>query len=181
LPKSRWISDLHWVRTGRQPRSQKTQEALLDAAAILFSEKGAEATSMADVAARAGRSVGSVYHHLRDRPSLKRAAREASRSDPALRERLAELHSELDQGLSVLLLTRRREIRHPDPERATGFVLDQLGSMLRTRLDETLMPTLLAGRSDEEFVREALRSACAYLGTAMPSELEASRARPRRG
>ena len=70
MARSRWISDLHWVRTGRQSRSQKTQEALLEAAAALFAEKGVEATSVADVAARAGCSVGSVYHHFRDKPAL---------------------------------------------------------------------------------------------------------------
>jgi len=219
LSRSRWISDLHWVRTGQQSRSKKTQESLLDAAAVLFSEKGVDATSVADVAARAGCSVGSLYHHFRDkktllyavfdrmseelgattrdavdparwegasiadifrsylefsleigrdRPVVKRAGQEAARSDPALREHLAELHLELDRGLTELVLARRDEIGHPDPALATGFVLDQLGSMLRTRLDETLMPTQLATRSDEEFVREALRSACAYLQVEPP-------------
>jgi AcrR family transcriptional regulator len=221
LARSRWISGLHWVRTGQQSRSQKTQESLLDAAAILFSEKGVDATSVADVAARAGCSVGSVYHHFRDkktllyavfdrmteelrattrealdparwegasiadilrgylefsleigrqRPAFKRAGFEASRSDPALREHLAELHSELDQGLTKLLLGRRDEIGHPDPVLAIGFVLDQIASTLKTRLDASLMPTQLASRSDEEFVCEALRAACAYLQLELTEE-----------
>ena len=70
MTANRWISDLHWVREGQQSRSQKTQEALLDAAEILFFEQGAEATSVADVAAKAGCSVGSVYHHFRDKKAL---------------------------------------------------------------------------------------------------------------
>jgi AcrR family transcriptional regulator len=70
LAKSRFISDLHWVREGQQPRSQRTQQALLDAAEILLAEKGADATSVADVAARAGASVGAVYHHFRDKKAL---------------------------------------------------------------------------------------------------------------
>ena len=226
MARSRWISDLHWVRTGQQSRSQKTQESLLDAAAVLFSEKGVDATSVADVAERAGCSVGSVYHHFRDkkallyavfdrmgeqlrsttreavdparwegasiadilrgylefsleigrdRPVFKRAGLEASRNDPALREHLAELSSELYRGLTDLLLARRDEIGHPDLVLATGFVLDQLGSMLKTRLDEILMPTQLANRSDDEFVREALRSACAYLQVEPPVDLEERR------
>lgn len=219
MARSRWISDLHWVRTGQQSRSQKTQESLLAAAAVLLAEKGVEATSVADVAARAGCSVGSVYHHFRDkkallyavfdrmseelrattrvaldpgrwagatvadilrsylefsleigreRPAFKRAGQEAARSDAALRAHLAELHEELHQGMTELLLARREEIGHPDPALATGFVLDQLASMLRTRLDETLMPTRLAARSDEAFVAEALRSACGYLQVTPP-------------
>ena len=95
----------------------------------------------------------------------------ASRSDPALRERYAELRSELYEGLIELLLARRDEVGHPDPVLATGFVLDQLGSMLQTRLDEMLLPKQLANRSDEEFVREALRSACAYLQVDPPIEV----------
>lgn len=47
-----------------------------------------------------------------------------TRHDPALREHLAELSSELDRGLTDLLLARRDAIGHPDPALATGFVLD---------------------------------------------------------
>lgn len=223
MTRSRWISDLHWVRPGQQSRSQKTQEALLDAAETLFAEKGADATSVADVAARAGCSVGAVYHHFRDKkalgyalfermeeqlrattrdavdparwegasladvlqgfvqfsletgrdhPSAKRAGLAAARNEPALMERYAELRAELAEGLLQLLLARRNEMGHPQPELAIGFVLDQLRSMIQTRLDETLLPTQLANRSDEEFVREALRSACTYLQVEPPAAPE---------
>ena len=70
MPRSPWISDLHWKRDGQQPRSQKTQEALLDAAEVLFYESGADATSVVDVAKKAGVSVGAVYHHFRDKKAL---------------------------------------------------------------------------------------------------------------
>ena len=69
----------------------------------------------------------------------------------------------IDEALTALLLGRRDEIGHPDPALAVAFVLDQLGAMIRTRLDETQGPTQLANRSDDEFVREALASSCAYL------------------
>jgi AcrR family transcriptional regulator len=219
MPRSRWISDLHWVRVGQQSRSQRTQESLLDAAEALFAEKGADATSVADVAARAGCSVGAVYHHFRDkkalryalfdrmseqlrattrealdparwegasiaeilqaylefsletgreRPAAKRAGLEAARNDPTLLERYAGLRSELYEGLTRLLLARRDEIGHPDPVLAAGFVLDQLGSMIQTRLDEMLLPTQLANRPDEVFAREALRSVLDYLHVEPP-------------
>lgn len=226
MARSRWISDLHWVRPGQQSRSQRTQEALLDAAEALFAEKGADATSVADVAARAGCSVGAVYHHFRDkkalryalfgrmsdqlrattrdavdparwegasiadilqaylqfsletgreRPAAKRAGLEASRNDPALGEQLAELRTELNDGLMALVLARRAEMGHPHPELAAGFVLDQLAAMLHMRLEETILHTQLANRSDDEFAREALRSACAYLQIALPEEWEEER------
>jgi AcrR family transcriptional regulator len=219
VPNSRFISDLHWVREGQQTRSQKTQEALLDAAEALFSEQGADATSVADVAKHAGCSVGAVYHHFRDkkallyalfdrmsehksatarealnpqrwegasvvdilhaylefslasareRPAFKRAGLEASRNDPALLERLAELHRDTNKGLTRLLLARQSEIGHPQPRLAIDFVLDQLAAMMKTRLDNILMPTELAGISDEQFISEAMRSACAYLQVPTP-------------
>lgn len=111
----------------------------------------------------------------RARPGFKRAGLEASLRDPALREHLAEVGSELDRGLTDLILARRAEIGHPDPELATASVLDQLGSMLRTRLDEILLASRLAARSDDDFIREALRSVCTYLQTAVPSPLENGR------
>lgn len=70
MPKNQWISDLHWVREGQQTRSQRTQQALLDAAADLFAEHGVDATPVADIASRAGCSVGAVYHHFRDKKTM---------------------------------------------------------------------------------------------------------------
>ena len=220
MPKSKFISDLHWVREGQQTRSQKTQEALLDAAEALFSEQGADATSVADVARRAGCSVGAVYHHFRDkkallyalfdrmseyksatarealdperwqgasvadilhaylefslvtardRPAFKRAGLEASRNDPALLDHLAELHKDTNAGLTRLLMARKAEIGHPEPELAIGFVLDQLASMMKTRLDNILMPTELSSATDEQFISETMRSTCAYLQVALPN------------
>ncbi|MEM6704463.1 MAG: TetR/AcrR family transcriptional regulator [Acidobacteriota bacterium] len=214
MARSRWISDLHWVREGKQSRSQKTQNALLDAAEELFSEQGVEATSVADVAARAGFSVGAVYHHFRDkkallyglfdrmtelfhetakqaadpqrwegaripdilrgylefylelvreRPGFKQAALEATRNDPELLAHMNALKTEMNEDLTALLLARKSEIDHPDPETAVAFVLDQFAAMLNQRKESRLEPSLLAERSDEEFVREALRSSCAYL------------------
>ena len=70
MARSPWISDLHWKREGQQSRSRKTQEALLDAAEILFYENGADATSVSDVAKAAGVTVGAVYHHFKDKKAL---------------------------------------------------------------------------------------------------------------
>jgi AcrR family transcriptional regulator len=99
----------------------------------------------------------------RERPGFQRVSLEASIDHRELREHLTEARSELERGLAALVLARRDEIGHPDPVLATDFVLGQLGSMLRTRLNEILGGSLLDARADEEFVREALRSVCAYL------------------
>lgn len=70
MAKDRWISDLHWRRDSQQTRSGKTQAALLDAAEALIVEKGVDGTSVADIASRAGASVGAVYHHFKDKKAL---------------------------------------------------------------------------------------------------------------
>ncbi len=214
VPRSRFISDLHWVRPGQQTRSQRTQASLLEAAAVLFAEKGVETTSVSDVAARAGCSVGAVYHHFRDkkaltyavfermceelrattrealdparwegasvadrllgylefsltigreRPAMKGAGLLIARTEPALRAHYAELRSDLLEGIAGLLLARREEIGHPDPELASAFVIEQLATLLEARFGADAMPSPLANRSDEAFLREALRSALRYL------------------
>lgn len=53
---------LAWVkRPPQQARSQRTLEKLLDATAALLAERTFDEVSVADIAARAGVSVGSVY------------------------------------------------------------------------------------------------------------------------
>ena len=189
MRKSPWISDLHWVRTARQPRSRRTLGLLLDAAEDLISEKGLDDTAVGDIAARAGCSVGAFYHHFRDKGALIQAllsrlaqefrdtmrdavdparwegasiaeileaylefSLEAGRErsglnraqlvlalrDPAAGAQLLELQHELGRRLADLLLARRDEIGHRDPDRAIDFALEQLRSMLVLRLEQRL-------------------------------------------
>ena len=214
---------VRWVRPGRQTRSQKTQESLLDSAEILLFEKGAEATSVADIASHAGCSVGSVYHHFRDkkallyalhdrmtaqykmsadravdparregesitgilaayiksaielkrtRPGFKRAGLEAAHYDFSLREDFADLQAAFYQGLHRLLSARSEDVGHPDPDFACGFVLDQVTAMMRSRSDPLFRKTQVAPCSDQQFMIELIRSACAYLQIPMPDETE---------
>ena len=51
-------------------RSDRSRAALLDAALVLFSSQGYRATSVRDIAERAGVSTGSVYHHFRDKEAI---------------------------------------------------------------------------------------------------------------
>lgn len=61
---------LEWIRPPRQARSQDTLDRILDAAEGLVSEKGFEDTTVADVAARAGSSVGAFYARFHDKDGL---------------------------------------------------------------------------------------------------------------
>jgi AcrR family transcriptional regulator len=51
-------------------RSERSRTAILDAALDLFSHRGYGATSMRDIAAKAGVSTGSVYHHFQDKEAI---------------------------------------------------------------------------------------------------------------
>src|SRR5574342_631107 len=54
----------------QEERSERSRTALLDAALALFSHQGYRATSVRDIAERAGTSPGSVYHHFRDKERI---------------------------------------------------------------------------------------------------------------
>jgi AcrR family transcriptional regulator len=51
-------------------RSERSRAAILDAALRKFSHQGFGATSIRDIAADAGVSTGSVYHHFSDKEAL---------------------------------------------------------------------------------------------------------------
>ena len=70
MTQDRWLTDLHWRRESQQTRGERTQSALLDAAEELIVEKGIEGASISDIAKRAGSSVGSLYHHFKDKKAL---------------------------------------------------------------------------------------------------------------
>jgi AcrR family transcriptional regulator len=51
-------------------RSERSRSVILDAARELFSHQGFRATSIRDIASKAGVSTGSVYHHFKDKEEL---------------------------------------------------------------------------------------------------------------
>ncbi|MEL6204530.1 MAG: TetR/AcrR family transcriptional regulator [Pseudomonadota bacterium] len=215
MPTDRWLSDLHWRRESQQSRGEKTQAALMDSAEALIVEKGTEATSIADIARRAGCSVGAVYHHFRDKDALyfalfhrwtqtlsdlnrqaanpdlwegasvrdlltgyvdfkqrvrqegaaaKAAAALVMADNPELRQHIAEITREGHKTLQELILARRSEISHPDPEWAVAFVIDQLGAMLNARVDPGQQIAAISQTDDDMFKREALNIATTFLG-----------------
>lgn len=214
MKRSPWIADLQWARPAQQDRSRKTFNLILDAAEQLFGEQGVDQTSVAAVARAAGCSVGSVYHHFRDKAALVAAlfdrtrhefmqtldaaveparwqgatiseilegylqfSLEMSRStigsgskahfDFALREKdlraqIHVLHFALFDRLRVLLLARKSEIGHPDPELAVAFILDQLRVTIFLN-DSSDLLCAFEPLPQEQVVSEALTMACQYL------------------
>jgi AcrR family transcriptional regulator len=204
---SPWKSELHWRLDGQQDRSSKTQNKLLDAAESLFFLDGYDATSVADIARKSGFSVGSVYHHFKDkkaiafalfdrmtseyavtakeacaperwngatitdilkgyihfsivnnreRPGFKIAALEAVRLDPSLGAHFQKLQIQLHRGLQILLLDRRSEIGHPDPEFASAYALDLLTALLRVRFDPAANDAQLTKLNEKQFRLHAI-------------------------
>lgn len=54
----------------QEERSERSRAQILDAALDLFSHQGFRATSIRDIAGKAGVSTGSVYHHFKDKEQV---------------------------------------------------------------------------------------------------------------
>ncbi len=54
----------------QEARSQRSRAVVLDAALALFSTQGYRATSMREIAEKAGVSTGNVYHHFKDKEAI---------------------------------------------------------------------------------------------------------------
>lgn len=52
------------------PKARRTREQILEASLALFKERGFDATSMRDIAERAGISLGSTYYYFRSKQEL---------------------------------------------------------------------------------------------------------------
>ncbi len=78
-------------RLPRQERSRRRVDAILDAAARIFADRGFEGATTEEIAARAGTSIGSLYQFFPHKPALFQALAERclTRSRGALETLLA--------------------------------------------------------------------------------------------
>jgi AcrR family transcriptional regulator len=137
-----------------QARTTATRERLLRAAEQLFSKRGYEASSMAEVAERAGAGIGTLYHHFPDKRALllamidewteRELARgrveidgiRASVSDlrPAIRAYLASRHRALSEDGGLTLLLRALGEHDPDVrsrlERLDHFLAERVRDLI---------------------------------------------------
>lgn len=115
----------------RTPKGEETRRRVYEAAMGLFREKGFDATTMRDVAAAAGMSLGAAYHYFPSKDAIvldyyadvqaRHAAGvvRACRTTPGLRERLSiAFHSKLhivraDRALLGALLRFTGQPDHP--------------------------------------------------------------------
>ena len=204
-----------WVRPVQQARSQLTLERLLDSAEALIAEKGFADVPVADIARRAGVSVGAFYSRLRDKDALlhclqdrfvaeARATADAAlepeswrgasiaeigrqaiafmveihreragilreilgraHSDPEIVERKEQLIAYICERLQRLLLERRQEISHPDPEAASGFAFRLLLGVLKEAILFGGPDMYGIPRTDDSLGEELTRAFLGYLG-----------------
>ena len=212
-------AELRWIRPPQQARSQQTLDRILDAAEALVAHKGFEDTSVAEIARRAGSSVGAFYTRFRDKDGLLYALYEryleqaVATADDALdparwrdagvaelisavmrflveiyrersglmrafalrnytdfdfRSRQERLSHYVSDKLIALLLERRQEMRHPDPEQAAAFCLTMAFATIESAIlfGETRSGALVL--SDESLADHLIRATLAYLGVATP-------------
>jgi AcrR family transcriptional regulator len=213
-------AELRWVRPPRQARSQETLERILDTAEALVAEKGFEDTSVAEVARRAGSSVGAFYARFRDKDGLLYALYERyleqatatadaalaparwegagtaellravvrflvsiyreqgglirafvlrNHTDAEFRGRQQRLSHHVSRRLSALLLERREEIAHPDPERAASFGLAMTFATIESAVLFGELRSSGLALSDDDLAAEVARAYLAYLGAAVPA------------
>jgi len=74
------VPELVWIRPPQQARSQQTLSRILDAAEAILAEKGWEDASVAEIARRAGSSVGAFYTRFPDKDTLLAALHCCARS-----------------------------------------------------------------------------------------------------
>jgi AcrR family transcriptional regulator len=142
------------------------EEAVATADATLAPERweGAETPEL----------IEAVIHFLvsifRERRGLMRAFVMRNHTHPEFQARQQRLSHHVIARLCALLLARREQLSHPDPERATRFGMMLVFSALETMILFGEMRSSLLSFSDEDLADELTRSTLAYLGVATPTQ-----------
>jgi len=155
---------LRWVRPPQQARSQETLDRILDAAEALVAEKGFEDTPVAEVARRAGSSVGAFYSRFRDKDGLLHALYErwleqaTATADAALDPRrweganvpeivcavvgfLVEVFRERGGLIRAFVLRNQTDAAfRARQERLSHYISERLSILLLARRDEIAHP-----------------------------------------
>ncbi|MFI0454094.1 TetR family transcriptional regulator [Actinomadura sp. 6N118] len=172
------------VKSRREEYAEATRQALLDAGADLFAERGYAATSIEDVVREARVTRGALYHHFRSKQELFEAVFEdvelgivdkivaavATQSD-AWSQAMAGIDAYLDlcldprtqelalrQAPIALGWTRWREI---EERHALGLIRAQVESLTAAGLIRRRSPDLLSGILFGALIEAALAIAAA--------------------
>lgn len=120
----------------RQTATAARQAAILEAALELVGEKGVTAVTMSDICGRSGASVGSVYHHFKDREGVLYALYRDCFDDCFDQLRTAVLATTTAQeGITALVHTYLNWVE-ANPTRATFIYEASQGTLLRSYMGE---------------------------------------------
>src|SRR5688572_14464866 len=122
----------------RQERSRRRVDAILDAAAVLFADRGFDGATTEEIAARAGTSIGSLYQYFPDKQALFHAIAERcmTRSRDALDAFLTAHTQSPWPVLLDALIDGFVTLRQADPGfRATLVNLHMYGTYARADLE----------------------------------------------
>jgi AcrR family transcriptional regulator len=141
---------------GREDSPEVAVARLLDAAGVVFAEKGVLQARMGDVAVAAGCSRGTLYRYFADRDQLRQAYvdREAARVGAHVLDELAGI-DEPEERLVVAILTAVDAVRHDpflrawfDPaSAATAGHLAMRGEVIAELIDAFLADLFAAARA----------------------------------
>lgn len=131
------MSSKSTVRVPQQARSIEKRKRLVNAAMILFGEKGYQRTNAKEIARAADVSVGTFYAYFKDKKAL-------------LFELIVQHLAEVDQSILGEL---ERMIRDREPGRQLMRTLVRLGHESHHQSPELLRVMLSLRYSDEDFAR----------------------------
>jgi AcrR family transcriptional regulator len=99
-----------------------------------------------------------------ERIGLERAIYRRALVDPIFQERSLRLWRHVMQGWSDLLLERRAEIRHPEPESAISFAIQVVLAVITQRYSAYEVNIEVVPLSDQQLTRELVHNFLAHLG-----------------
>lgn len=109
--------------------------------------------------------IGSlVANYLQKREFLRAMHDYKQRADARFRRRLDELNAESTRGIAELLLTRRAEMHHPEPERAMRLGLFAVAATLRAVIQSEESALRPFGIVEAKLGAEMTRMFLGYLG-----------------
>ncbi|MDG2332984.1 MAG: TetR/AcrR family transcriptional regulator [Myxococcota bacterium] len=110
---------------------------------------------------------------LQSQSELQRAVYRIALSDESIRELSNRLRHDVLSGVSRLLLARRSEIRHPEPESAVPFALVQAAALLTEWYLTGMKDTSILHLTDRQIANQIVQSCCSYLVTCNAETQEA--------
>ncbi len=150
----------------RELKKAATREALIDAAARLFAERGVERTRMDDIARAAGMSRTSVFNYFgykemilseigaRYVAEIAGTAQEAGARDASPKEQLGAMTdtlADIAERDPAILSAVARELMHPDPERRRQAAATmRYGEVVDATLDRLVATGLMRDPSQRD-------------------------------